>query len=89
MSTKITELVKNVNSLQNVRLVTDQDVINEDTTIKNAKGFIKEGIIYINIDRATDDTLIHEFSHLYLADARNMHAESYYKILGNIQDTEL
>ena len=89
MSTKITELVKNVNSLQNVRLVTDQDVINEDTAIKNAKGFIKEGIIYINIDRATDDTLIHEFSHLYLADARNMHAESYYKILGNIQDTEL
>ena len=89
MSTKITELVKNVNSLQNIRLVTDQDVINEDTATKNAKGFIKEGIIYINIDRATDDTLIHEFSHLYLADARNMYAESYYKILGNIQDTEL
>ena len=80
---------KNVNSLQNIRLVTDQDVINEDTATKNAKGFIKEGIIYINIDRATDDTLIHEFSHLYLADAKDKYPILYYKALGNIQDTEL
>lgn len=88
-ATKITELIQNVKELSNVKLVTDQDLVNEDASIRNAKGFIKNGDIYINIDRATDDTVVHEFSHLYLAAFKEQHPEVYYMILGDIQDTDL
>lgn len=88
-STKITELVQNLQELKNVKLVTDADLINEDASIRNAKGFIKNGDIYINTDRATDDTVVHEFSHLYLAALKEQSPKEYYIILSEVQDTDL
>lgn len=87
-ATKIVELIQNAKELSNVKLVTDQDLVNEDASIRNAKGFIKNGDIYINVDRATNDTVIHEFSHLYLAAFKEQNPKIYYTILGDVQDTE-
>lgn len=87
-ATKIVELIQNAKELSNVKLVTDQDLVNEDASIRNAKGFIKNGDIYINVDRATNDTVIHEFSHLYLAAFKEQNPKIYYTIIGDVQDTE-
>jgi hypothetical protein len=73
--------------MKGLHLVYDADLVNEDPSIRNAKGFIKNGEIYINADRATDDTVIHEFGHLYLADAKLQHPTEYYQLLSKVKET--
>ena len=74
----------------NIIRVTNDDLVGEEPAIRNAKGFIKDGQIYINIDKATVDTVIHEFAHLYLAAAKNgSNSQAYYEILSELPQTEL
>lgn len=48
---------------------------------------MKNGEIYINVDRAEDDTVVHEFSHLYLADAKVNSPNEYYSVLSRVRNT--
>lgn len=84
---KLITLVKTAN-IPGLHLVYDKDLVNEEPNIRNAKGFIRNGEIYINADRATDDTVIHEFGHLYLADAKLQHLEEYYQLLSKVKETD-
>ena len=86
VESRLIALVKTAN-MKGLHLVYDADLINEDPSIRNAKGFIKNGEIYINADRATDDTVIHEFGHLYLADAKLQHPTEYYQLLSKVKET--
>lgn len=86
VESKLIALVKAAN-MKGLHLVYDADLINEDPSIRNSKGFIKNGEIYINADRATDDTVIHEFGHLYLADAKLQHPTEYYQLLSKVKET--
>jgi hypothetical protein len=59
--------------------------VRELNRIKNAKAFVHNGRIYLNMDRITGDTLIHELMHLICASAK-FHEdpavrETYYKLL--------
>lgn len=83
---KLIALVKAAN-MKGLHLVYDADLVKEDPLIRNAKGFVRDGEIYINADRATDDTVIHEFGHLYLADAKLNHPNEYYSLLAKIRET--
>lgn len=83
---KLIALVKAAN-MKGLHLVYDADLVEEDPSIRNAKGFVRNGEIYINADRATDDTVIHEFGHLYLADAKLNNPDAYYKLLAKIRET--
>ena len=86
VESRLIALVKAAN-MKGLHLVYDADLVNEDPSIRNAKGFIKNGEIYINADRATDDTVIHEFGHLYLADAKLQHPTEYYQLLSKVKET--
>ena len=83
---KLIALVKAAN-MKGLHLIYDADLVKEDPLIRNAKGFVRNGEIYINADRATDDTVIHEFGHLYLADAKLNHPNEYYSLLAKIRET--
>lgn len=83
---KLIALVKAAN-MKGLHLVYDADLVGEDASIRNAKGFVRNGEIYINADRATNDTVIHEFGHLYLADAKLNHPNEYYSLLAKIRET--
>lgn len=72
-----------------LHIVTDSDLVNEDASIRNANGFIRNGEVYINVDRANDDTIIHEFGHLYLADAKIKNPAQYYKLLSKVRNSTL
>lgn len=74
-------------NLNGLHIVTDSDLVNEDSTTRNARGFVKNGEIYINVDRAEDDTVVHEFSHLYLADAKVNSPNEYYSVLSRVRNT--
>lgn len=83
---KLITIIKEAN-LRGLHIVTDSDLVNEDSTTRNARGFVKNGEIYINVDRAKDDTVVHEFSHLYLADAKVNSPNEYYSVLSRVRNT--
>lgn len=86
---KLIELVRqSVGTIKGLHITTDAELVNETADIRNAKGFIRDGEIYINVDRATDDTVIHEFSHIYLAFAKNTHPNEYYSLLEKLHTTD-
>ena len=87
IKSKLIALVK-ASNMKGLHLVYDADLIGEDPIIRNAKGFVRNGEIYINADRATDDTVIHEFGHLYLADAKLQRPDEYYRLLEKVRDTQ-
>ena len=57
----------------------------------DAIAFHKHGIIYINTDRATQETALHEFSHLFLAMLRTdvKTQDLYYRILSNYEQAQM
>lgn len=83
---KLITIIKESN-LKGLHIVTDSDLVNEDSTTRNARGFVKNGEIYINVDRAEDDTVVHEFSHLYLANAKVNSPNEYYSVLSRVRNT--
>ena len=88
---KLIEVVRQAREkgIKGLHAVSQSDLINEDIYIRSAFGFVRNGEIYINIDRAGDDTVIHEFGHLYLADAKNNNRLAYYALLEKVKDTAL
>ena len=88
---KLIEVVRQANEkgIKGLHAVYQSDLVNEDIYIRSANGFVRNGEIYINVDRAGDDTVIHEFGHLYLADAKNNNRLAYYALLEKVKDTEL
>ena len=88
---KLIEIVRQANEkgIKGLHAVYQSNLVNEDIYIRSANGFVRNGEIYINIDRAGDDTVIHEFGHLYLADAKNNNRLTYYALLEKVKDTEL
>lgn len=88
---KLIELVRQANEkgIKGIHIVSQSDLVNEDIYVRSAKGFVRNGEIYINVDRAGDDTIIHEFGHLYLADAKVNNREKYYELLEKVRQTKL
>ncbi|MBQ0113467.1 MAG: hypothetical protein KBT03_10080, partial [Bacteroidales bacterium] len=84
---KLLETIKTMESPY-IYVVTNLDLENEEPTIRNAKAFIKNGEIYINVDKATDATVVHEFGHLYLAQAKLERGKDYYNLLSQLDGTE-
>lgn len=85
---ELIEKIKAAN-MKGLHVVYDSDLVNDDPTTRNAKGFVRNGEIYINVDRATNDTIIHEFGHLYLADAKLNHPNEYYELLSEVRKTDI
>ena len=88
---KLIEIVRQARKkgIKGLHAVSQSDLTNEDIYIRSAFGFVRNGEIYINVDRAGDDTVIHEFGHLYLADAKNNNRLAYYALLEKVKDTAL
>ena len=89
IKSKLISFIQQSESMINgLHIVTDVDLINETPDIRNAKGFVRNGEIYINVDRASDDTVIHEFAHIYLAYAKNTNPNEYYALLEKLHTTD-
>ena len=88
---KLIEVVRQANEkgVKGIHIVSQSDLVNEDIYVRSANGFVRNGEIYINVDRAGDDTVIHEFGHIYLADAKVNNREKYYELLEKVRQTKL
>lgn len=53
----------------------------EFSLYKDSKGFVKDGVVYINQDLYTIDTPIHEFAHIYINIIKNSNPALYTKIV--------
>lgn len=71
-----------INLISNAELSKDawKDVVNAT----NAKGFIKDGKIYINTDNCTIDTKVHELMHLFLGGIRHIDPQLYFDTITKI-----
>ena len=87
-SSKLIEIIK-ASDNPYLHLITTEDLVDADNNTKNANGFIQNGEIFINVDKASNDTIIHEFGHLYLADAKLKNPTEYYQLLSKVRQTEL
>lgn len=84
---QLKELISSINSPY-LKEVTDADLEGVDDFTADAEGFVKDGIIYINTDRASVGTVIHELGHLYLGALKSNpeKREHYYDILANMHE---
>lgn len=82
---QLKELISSINSPY-LKEVTDADLEGVDDFTADADGFVQDGVIYINTDRASIGTLIHELGHLYLGALKSDSNKrtAYYKILSEM-----
>lgn len=83
------ELIAKIKSgdIKGVHVITDSKLIENDPL---TPGFIKNGEVYINVDHIENDTIIHEFAHLYIAKVKTdpKLSDRYYELVSYIYDTK-
>ena len=76
----------------NIKIVTNKAEVRKalkefGISSENVKGFVKDGTVYINMDRAGIDTPIHELGHIWASWAREENPTAYKKGLQLVKDT--
>ena len=73
-----------------VSIVTDEELVGKPDTIRNAKAFIQDGKVFININSATAADALHELAHLVLASMKfsddAMIRQTYYNLVSTMSD---
>jgi hypothetical protein len=81
----ITSRLRNIYPESQIQVITDNDInTSDDISIRNSEAFIQDGIVFINIDKASITAPLHEFTHLVLAGIKENSPEVYYNILSSI-----
>ena len=57
-------------------------------TLDNVKAFIYDGEVVVNSDLMTDDTLLHELSHLFLADLKSRNYDKYVDLVRGMEGSD-
>ena len=57
-------------------------------TLDNVKAFIYDGEVIVNSDLMTDDTLLHELSHLFLADLKSRNYDKYVDLVRGMEGSD-
>lgn len=59
-----------------------------DINMSRAKGFVKNGEVYINSNLATADTALHELAHIWLQVIKTVNIDTYNKAISFAKDSE-
>lgn len=71
-----------------VRSLTMEEMKQQFPTLNNVKAFVYDGEVILNKDLMTDDTLIHEISHLFLADLKAKSPDTYFSLVEGMEGSE-
>lgn len=96
---KSTELNNLVDRLKKTGLANDVKILGDKEIADNLEklgrsfettplGFVDKNTVYINVDKATRDTPVHEFSHLWSAYAKENFIDTYNKGIDLMKDSE-
>lgn len=81
LETIITSLIsrlEDTNLASKVRYINNRDFTQEEIdSFKSVKGLVKDNIVYLNKDKMTLDTPIHEFGHLWINWVKNNRKDLY------------
>lgn len=73
-----------------VQIVTDEELKGKSPNVRNAKAFIENGVVNININSASGSDAIHELAHLVLATMKfsdnQIVRNTYYNLLTTIKE---
>ncbi len=68
----------------NIIPITSQDKINE-VNVTQAKAFIYNGDIYVNLDNASADSPIHEMLHILLGSMSRLNPQLFYQLIQSVE----
>ena len=71
-----------------IQLVSNAWMDNHVWVNSDAEAFIEDGIIYINMDKASKTSLIHELGHLLFAYLKSENSTLYYQTIGLIRNSQ-
>lgn len=80
--------LKQVNPNIQVQLVSQAWLDSHVWVNAEAEAFIEEGTIYINMDKASKSSLIHELGHLFFAYLKSKNTTSYYQAISAIRQSK-
>lgn len=72
-----------------IKTLTMEEMKVQFPTLNNVKAFVYDGEVILNRDLMTDDTLIHEISHLFLADLKFRRPDTYYDLVNKMEGSEI
>lgn len=77
-----------------VNQITDEELVSSEWNAimpndKIAKAFIHNGEIYINVDRYSPDSFVHEMMHLLVGSMRFSNPEMYQQLINQVENFEL
>ena len=67
-----------------VRIITNSELKTFGVNYQGVKGFVKNGIIYINASIANIDDLYHEYAHLFLGILKSVNPQGYEDLLNKL-----
>lgn len=71
-----------------IQLVSNAWMDNHVWVNSDAEAFIEDGIIYVNMDKASKTSLIHELGHLLFAYLKSENSTLYYQTIGLIRNSQ-
>ncbi len=72
-----------------IKTLTMEEMKEQFPSLNNVKAFVYDGDVILNRDLMTDDTLIHEISHLFLADLKTRRPDTYYDLVGKMEGSDM
>ena len=72
-----------------IRTLTMEEMKEQFPMLNNVKAFVYDGDVILNRDLMTDDTLVHEISHLFLADLKFRRPDTYYSLVDKMEGSEI
>lgn len=69
----------------NIQYIDNDDLIN-DVEVNNAKAFIRNNTIYVNVDNATIDSPVHEMLHLFIGSISFSNPSLFRQLLSTVQN---
>lgn len=72
-----------------LQIVEDSDLLNEDAATRNAKAYIKDGVVYVNVDKADLTSPLHELTHVVMAGLKFENPDIYYHLVSLVDSHPL
>lgn len=86
--TNFVNQLKQSNPNIKIQLVSNAWMDNHVWVNSDAEAFIEDGVIYINMDKASKSSLIHELGHLLFAYLKSENPTKYYQTIATIRNSQ-
>lgn len=70
----------------NIIPITNQNEEFKELNVNQTKAFVKDGVIYVNIDNMSADSPIHEMLHIFLGSVSRFNPNLFYQLVSSVEE---